>query len=95
MIGGVSLILVLAIIVIALAITFALLIIGFDPVVNAVANWGVPGGVVNAIASCSLLQHFDAMRRGMIDFADIGYYVGMMVFMLAAAQVVTDSRKAS
>ncbi len=81
--------------VIALAITFLMLIIGFDPVVNAVANWGVPGGVVNAIASCSLLQHFDAMRRGMIDFADIGYYVGMMVFMLAAAQVVTDSRKAS
>lgn len=35
------------------------------------------------------------MRRGMVDFADIGYYVGVMVFMLAAAQVVTDSRKAS
>ena len=80
---------------ISLAITFLLLIIGFDPVVNAVANWGVPSGIVNTIASCSLLQHFDAMRRGMIDFADIGYYVGVMVFMLAAAQVVTDSRKAS
>ena len=81
--------------VIALATTFLLLIIGFDPVVSAVANWGVPGGVVNAIASCSLLSHFDAMRRGVIDFADIGYYAGVMVFMLAAAQVVTDSRKAS
>ena len=52
-------------------------------------------GIVNAVASCSLLSHFDAMRRGMVDFADIGYYVGVMVFMLAAAQVVTDSRKAS
>ena len=81
--------------VIALATTFTLLIIGFDPVVNAVANWGVPTGIVNAVASCSLLSHFDAMRRGMVDFADIGYYVGVMVFMLAAAQVVTDSRKAS
>ena len=81
--------------VIALATTFLLLIIGFDPVVGAVANWGVPGGIVNAVASCSLLTHFDAMRRGVIDFADIGYYVGVMVFMLAAAQVVTDSRKAS
>lgn len=81
--------------VIALAITFLMLIIGFDPVVNAVANWGVPSGIVNAVANCSLLQHFESMRRGVVDFADIGYYVGVIVFMLAAAQVVTDSRKAS
>lgn len=81
--------------VIALAICFLGLIIGFDPVTNAVASWGVPTGIVDAVASCSLMQHFDAMRRGVIDFADIGYYIGVMVFMLAAAQVVTDSRKAS
>ena len=81
--------------VIALAVTFLMLIIGFDPVVNAVANWGVPSGIVNGIASCSLLQHFESMRRGVVDFADIGYYIGVIVFMLAAAQVVTDSRKAS
>ena len=81
--------------VIALAITFLMLIIGFDPVVNAVANWGVPSGIVNAVANCSLLQHFESMRRGVVDFADIGYYVGVIVFMLAAAQYVTDCRKAS
>ena len=81
--------------VIALAITFLMLIIGFDPVVNAVANWGVPSGIVNAVANCSLLQHFESMRRGVVDFADIGYYIGVIVVMLAAAQVVTDSRKAS
>ena len=81
--------------VIALAVTFLMLIIGFDPVVNAVANWGVPSGIVNAVASCSLLQHFESMRRGVVDFADIGYYAGVIVFMLTAAQVVTDSRKAS
>ena len=81
--------------VIALAICLFLLIIGFDPVINAVAGWGVPSSIVNAVASCSLMQHFDAMRRGVIDFYDIGYYIGVMVFMLAAAHVVTDNRKAS
>ncbi|HON48309.1 MAG TPA: ABC transporter permease subunit [Kiritimatiellia bacterium] len=81
--------------VIALAICLLLLIIGFDPVINAVSGWGVPTGIVNAVASCSLMQHFDAMRRGVIDFYDIGYYIGVMVFMLAAAHVVTDNRKAS
>jgi len=81
--------------VIALAICLFLLIIGFDPVINAVSGWGVPAAVVNAVAACSLMQHFDAMRRGVIDFYDIGYYIGVMVFMLAAAHVVTDNRKAS
>jgi ABC-2 type transport system permease protein len=81
--------------VIALAICLFLLIIGFDPVINAVSGWGVPAGIVNAVASCSLMQHFDSMRRGVIDFYDIGYYIGVMVFMLAAAHVVTDNRKAS
>jgi len=81
--------------VIALAICLFMLIIGFDPVINAVSGWGVPSGVVNAVASCSLMQHFDAMRRGVIDFHDIAYYIGVMVFMLAAAHVVTDNRKAS
>ncbi len=81
--------------VIALAICLFMLIIGFDPVINAVAGWGVPSSVVNAVASCSLMQHFDSMRRGVIDFYDIAYYLGVMVFMLAAAHVVTDNRKAS
>ena len=79
--------------VISLVLVFLLLIIGFDPVTTAVANWGVPAALVDGIASCSLLTHFESMRRGVIDFADIGYYVGMVVFMLAAAKAVTDGRR--
>ena len=77
----------------ALAITFAMLLIGFDPVVNAVAGWGVPSAVVNAVASCSLMSHFESLRRGVVDFADVGYYVAVMVFMLAAAHAATDGQK--
>ena len=79
--------------VISLALVFLLLIIGFDPVTTAVANWGVPSAVVNAVAGCSLLTHFEALRRGVIDLADIGFYAGMIVFMLAAAKTVTDGRR--
>lgn len=81
--------------VIALAICLFMLIIGFDPVINAIAQWGVPAGLVNAIASCSLMQHFESLRRGVVDLGDIAYYLGVIVFMLAAAHVVTDNRKAS
>ncbi len=81
--------------VIALAICFALLIIGFDPVINAVANWGVPTSIVNGLASCSLMHHFDSMRRGVIDLYDVAYYIGVITFMLAAAHAITDNRKAT
>ena len=79
--------------VVSLAMLFALMIVGFDPVTTAIANWGVPSAIVNGIASCSLLTHFESMRRGVVDFADIGYYAGMVVFMLAAAKTVTDGRR--
>ncbi len=79
--------------VVSLALVFLLLIIGFDPVIGAVAAWGVPTAITDAVASCSLLSHFEALRRGVVDFADVGYYFAMMVFMLAAAKTVTDGRR--
>ena len=81
--------------VVALTLMLVLLLIGFDPMLGAVASWGVPSWLVDALSSCSLLKHYNSMGRGVLDFADVGYYVGVVVFMLAAAQVVTDSRKAS
>ena len=79
--------------VVSLAMVFVLMIVGFDPVTTAVANWGIPSAIVNGIASCSLLTHFEALRRGVVDFADLGFYAGMIVFMLAAAKTVTDGRR--
>ena len=79
--------------VVSLAMVFALMIVGFDPVTTAVANWGVPSAIVNGIASCSLLTHFESMRRGVLDFSDVGFYVGVMVFAIALAKTVTDGRR--
>ena len=79
--------------VVSLALVFLLLIIGFDPVIGAVAGWGVPTALTDAVASCSLLSHFESMRKGVVDFSDIGYYFAMIVFMIAAAKTVTDGRR--
>lgn len=81
--------------VIALAICLFMLIIGVSPVIGAVAQWGVPSAVVNAIAACSLMRPFESLQLGVIALADVVYYIGVMVFMLAAAHVVTDNRKAN
>ena len=79
--------------VISLVMVFLLLIIGFDPVTGAVAAWGVPMCLVDGLAGCSLLTHFEALRRGVVDLADVGYYLGVIVFFLAAAKTVTDGRR--
>ena len=79
--------------VISLAMLFVLMMVGFDPVIGAVANWGVPASITDAIAGCSLLKHFEALRRAVVDLADVGYYAGMIVFFLAAAKTVTDGRR--
>lgn len=79
--------------VVSLALVFALLIVGFDPVIGAVAAWGVPTWLTDGVAACSLYTHFESMRRGVLDGADVGYYVAVIVFMLAAAKTVTDGRR--
>ena len=81
--------------VISLALVFLLIVVGFSPVTSAVANWGVPTAIVDGIAACSLLTHFDSMQRGVVDFSDIGYYIGLAVFMVAAAKSVIDGRRGS
>ncbi|MBP5286164.1 MAG: Gldg family protein [Kiritimatiellae bacterium] len=78
--------------VISLAMVFLLLIVGFDPVVRALSGW-LPGTVVDGIAALSLLTHFEAMRRGVVDLADVGYYAGTIVFFIALAKMVTDGRR--
>ena len=79
--------------VVSLAMLLLLMIIGFDPVIGAVAGWGVPTAITDAFAGLSLLRHFEAIRRGVVDLADLGYYAGVIVFMIAAAKTVTDGRR--
>ena len=79
--------------VVSLAMLLLLMIIGFDPVIGAVAGWGVPTAITDAFAGLSLLKHFESVRRGVVDCADLGYYAGVIVFMIAAAKTVTDGRR--
>ena len=79
--------------VVSLAMLLLLMIIGFDPVIGAVAGWGVPTAITDALAGLSLLKHFESVRRGVVDCADLGYYAGVIVFMIVAAKTVTDGRR--
>lgn len=79
--------------VVSLAMVFALLIIGFTPVVGALAAWGVPAAITDAIASLSLLSHYESMQRGVIDLADVIYYAGTIAFFTWAARITVNGRR--
>ena len=80
--------------VLSLAACLLLILAGFEPVTNLFVRWA-PAGVVEAVASCSLLQHFESLKRGVLDLYDVAYYFGVMIFMLMTAHVVLDNRKAA
>lgn len=79
--------------VIALSACLLLTLAGFEPVTGMFASWAP--WLADAIAASSLLHHFNALCRGVLDLADIAYYASVMIFMLAAAHLVIDNRKAA
>lgn len=79
--------------VLALCACLILNLAGFEPVTSLFARWAP--GLADGVAACSFLRHFESLRRGVIDLYDVAYYGGVMVFMLTAAHVVLNSRKAA
>lgn len=54
----------------------------------------IPGIVTDALSNLSLLNHFDSIQRGVIDFRDIIYYLSMILCFLYASAVIIDEKKA-
>jgi len=80
--------------VIALSLCLLFNLAGFPPVTGLFAGWA-PAWLLESVAACSFMQHFDALCKGVFDFYDVAYYAAVMVFMLAAAHVVVENRKGS
>jgi ABC-2 type transport system permease protein len=55
----------------------------------------LPGGLVSAIGTMSLQEHFASLQRGVVRFKDLAYFVVLIVGWVAACTVVLDERKAS
>jgi len=78
--------------VLALAACFVLLLAGWEPVTGFFSRWA-PAWVVNAVAALSFMPYFDAIKRGVVDLADVAYYASVMAFMLTAAHITLGERK--
>ena len=79
--------------VLALCVCLIFNLAGFDPLVRLFSGW-CPA-VADFVAQCSFLRHFDSMRRGVLDAADLAYYASVIIVALTATHVVLNSRKAA
>lgn len=72
---------------------FALLLAGFPLVLDAFRAWA-PAAVVDAIAALSVLTHFQAIAKGVLDARDVFYFATSIATFLYATVVVLDLKRA-
>ena len=72
---------------------FVLLLAGYPMVLDAFRGWA-PETLIEAIASLSLLTHFQSITRGVLELRDVLYFVMLIGFFLFTTTVAVDLRRA-
>ncbi len=80
--------------VISVVICFLFLLSGFPLVLDFFRAWA-PQALIDAIASFSFLTHFESIKKGVIDFRDLIYFLALICFWLYANVVIIEAKKAS
>jgi len=78
--------------ILALAVCLLFLFAG-DPLVQQPLLAVGSRRVADALSDLSLLAHFQAIARGVLDFSDLAYFVLTIVFWLAANAVILEARR--
>ncbi|MBC7768572.1 MAG: ABC transporter permease [Phycisphaerales bacterium] len=78
--------------VLAVLISFLLTALGLPLVLDFFSGM-IGGGVAEAIARFSLLHHFDAAQRGVVEFRSVFYYVSLIALCLGFTALAVDARR--
>lgn len=73
---------------------FLVLLSGFPLVLDFFRGW-LAEGLVDAIASVSVLTHFNSLMRGVVEVKDIAYFLSGIIALLIATMLVVDWRKST
>lgn len=79
--------------ILAVVVCLVLLLIGIGPVAGFFRLF-LPQVFVDGIVSLSMLSHFDAISKGVLDMRDLMYFILMISFWLCANLIVVELRKA-
>ncbi len=79
--------------ILSLVICLFLILAGFPPVINLLESWAQPW-LVDAIASVSVITHFDGFQKGVLDSRDVLFFLSLIVFSLFSTSVILRSHRA-
>jgi len=79
--------------VVTAALGFLLIAAGTPVVLGFLEGWA-PEWLIGGLAQASLLGHFDAITRGVIDLRDLVYFLSIMIALLCANAILVDLEKA-
>ena len=79
----------------ALAVLSGLFLIlaGFNPVTDLLTRWASPA-VVDTVAAFSVVTHYDAFQRGVIDLRDFLFFLSVIGFALFATGIIIRGHRA-
>lgn len=79
--------------ILAVVLCLFLILAGFSPVTDLLARWASPA-FVDAVASFSVITHFDGFQKGVIDSRDLAFFVSVIGFALFATGVIIRGHRA-
>jgi ABC-2 type transport system permease protein len=79
--------------VVTAALAFAVTVAGTPVVLGVLQGWA-PEWLIGAVAQASLIGHFDAITRGVIDLRNVVYFLSIMIAFLCANAILVDLEKA-
>ncbi|ARU58409.1 MAG: ABC transporter permease [Pseudomonadales bacterium] len=79
--------------VLTLVLCFVFVVSGFPMVQDFFSEWA-PLWLLDGLSTLSILSHFDAISRGVIDLRDLVYFAAMIGCWLIATVIVINMKKA-
>lgn len=79
--------------VISTAVCLVLILLGFDPVIKMLYGF-FPEGLAAQIVNLSFPYHFEAIQRGVVDLADMVYFLSVTLFSLSSGVIIIERMKA-
>jgi len=79
--------------ILSVVVCLFLVLAGFNPVTDLMVRWASPA-VVDTVAAFSVVTHFDAFQRGVIDARDLVFFASVIGFSLFATGLILRGHRA-